>query len=98
MTAIPFGLLFGVVARDAGLDMSAIMGMSTLVIAGASQYAAIAQMQDNAPAIFVVLTGLAVNLRMAIYSASLAPHLGQALSGAVRWSLTCCLTTHSRLP
>ena len=78
ITAIPFGLLFGVLARDAGLDMAAIMGMSLLVIAGASQFAALAQMQDNAPAFFVVLTALAVNVRMAIYSASLAPHLGSA--------------------
>jgi 4-azaleucine resistance transporter AzlC len=78
ITAIPFGLLFGVLARDAGLDMAAIMGMSLLVIAGASQFAALAQMQENAPAFFVVLTALAVNVRMAIYSASLAPHLGSA--------------------
>ena len=78
LTGVPFGLLFGVVAKDAGLDMAGILGMSTLVIAGASQYAAIAQMQENAPAFFVILTGLAVNLRMAIYSASLAPYLGSA--------------------
>jgi 4-azaleucine resistance transporter AzlC len=78
ITAAPFGLLFGVLARDAGLDLAAIMGMSFLVIAGASQFAALAQIQENAPAFFVVLTALAVNLRMAIYSASLAPHLGPA--------------------
>lgn len=78
ITAAPFGLLFGVLAKEAGLDLTAIYAMSLLIIAGASQFTALAQMQENAPAIFVVLTALAVNLRMAIYSASLAEYLGPA--------------------
>ena len=32
---VPFALLFGVVARDAGLDVLQTMSMSVLVIAGA---------------------------------------------------------------
>lgn len=71
----PFGLLFGVVAREAGLDMAATLGFSVLVIAGASQFTAVQLLSDQAPALVVILAGLAVNLRMALYSASLAPHL-----------------------
>jgi hypothetical protein len=48
------------------------------VIAGASQFAALQLMSENAPTLIVVASALAVNLRMAMYSAALAPHLGPA--------------------
>ncbi|MGY6534082.1 MAG: AzlC family ABC transporter permease [Pararhodobacter sp.] len=75
---VPFGMVFGVVATEAGLNLAATMGFSIMVIAGASQLAAVQLMTDNAPILVIVLTALAVNLRMAMYSASLAPYLGQA--------------------
>jgi len=78
LTSGPFGLLFGIVGTEAGLDLFEVMSMSILVIAGASQFAAVAQMQDAAPVALVVGAALAVNLRTAIYSAALAPHLGAA--------------------
>jgi predicted branched-subunit amino acid permease len=74
----PFGLLFGVAATEAGLGLGAAMGFSIGVIAGASQFTAVSLMADGAPALVVVVTALAVNLRMAMYSAALAPHLGAA--------------------
>jgi 4-azaleucine resistance transporter AzlC len=74
----PFALVFGVVATEAGLGLIETMAFSVLVIAGASQFAALHQMAENAPTIIVILTALAVNLRMAMYSASLLPHLGAA--------------------
>ncbi|WP_339108869.1 AzlC family ABC transporter permease [Thioclava sp. GXIMD4216] len=74
----PFGLLFGVAATEAGLDLGEVMGFTILVIAGASQFSAIHLMEEHAPVILVILTSLAINLRMAMYSAALAPHLGQA--------------------
>ena len=74
----PFGLLFGVVATEAGLSLAQTMGFSVLVIAGASQFAALQLMVENAPVLMVLATALAVNLRMAMYSASLTPHLGRA--------------------
>lgn len=74
----PFGLLFGVVATEAGLNLAETMAMTVLVIAGASQFAAVQMMADNAPALVVLATALAVNLRMAMYSAALTPHLGHA--------------------
>jgi predicted branched-subunit amino acid permease len=52
--------------------------MSFAVIAGASQFAALQLIDEQAPVLVVVLTGLAVNLRMAMYSASLAPYMGAA--------------------
>ena len=74
----PFALLFGVVATEAGLDLSATMGFSVLVIAGASQFAALQQMTEGAPVVVEIATALAVNLRMAMYSAALLPYLGAA--------------------
>jgi predicted branched-subunit amino acid permease len=74
----PFGLLFGVVGTEAGLNIAQVMGFTVLVIAGASQFTALQLMSDNAPTLIVVASALAVNLRMAMYSASLAPHLGKA--------------------
>ena len=74
----PFGLLFGVVATEAGLNIVETMAMTVLVIAGSAQFTAIALMEENAPTLIVILTAVAVNLRMALYSASMAPHLGKA--------------------
>ncbi|OWJ78155.1 AzlC family ABC transporter permease [Haematobacter genomosp. 1] len=76
IVVVPFGLLFGITARTAGFNLIEIMGFSILVIAGASQFSALQLMNDNAPVLIVIATGLAVNIRMAMYSASLAPHLG----------------------
>ncbi|WOI55414.1 AzlC family ABC transporter permease [Palleronia sp. LCG004] len=74
----PFGMLFGVVATEAGLDLWATMGFSVFVIAGAAQFTALTLLGEGAQTWIVVLTALAVNLRMAMYSAALVPHLGDA--------------------
>lgn len=78
LVVTPFGMLFGVVGTEAGLNLAEVMGFSILVIAGASQFAALQLMTENAPTFVVLGTALAVNMRMAMYSASLAPHLGRA--------------------
>ncbi|WP_458791503.1 AzlC family ABC transporter permease [Yoonia sp. MH D7] len=75
---IPFATLFGVVAIEAGLSLAQTMGFTVLVIAGAAQFAAVQLMLDNAAIGFVLLAALAVNLRMAMYSASLATYIGDA--------------------
>ena len=76
LVIIPFGMVFGVVATEAGLNLAETMGFSVLVIAGAAQFVAVQMMTDNAPVLIVLAASLAVNLRMAMYSAALAPHLG----------------------
>ena len=78
LMAAPFATLFGVIATDAGLTLAQTMGFTVLVIAGASQFAALQMMVENASIAFVLLAALAVNLRMAMYSASLVPYLGAA--------------------
>jgi predicted branched-subunit amino acid permease len=78
LVIVPFALLFGVLATEAGWNLGQTFAMSFVVIAGASQFAAVQLVKEGAPFLVIVLTGLAVNLRMAMYSASLAPHLGPA--------------------
>ncbi|MEO0622121.1 MAG: AzlC family ABC transporter permease [Pseudomonadota bacterium] len=68
----PFGLIFGIVAAENGLNLAATLTMSALVIAGASQLAALQVLANDGPALVAILTGAVVNLRMAMYSASLA--------------------------
>ncbi len=78
VVVIPFGMLFGVVATEAGLHVWETMVFTTAVFAGASQFAAIQTMQEHAPTAIVLATALAVNLRMVMYSVALAPHYGGA--------------------
>ncbi|KIT15502.1 AzlC family ABC transporter permease [Jannaschia aquimarina] len=78
---VPFGVLFGVLATEAGLDLAQTMAFSSLVIAGASQLTALQLMEQGAPTAIVILSALAVNLRMVMYSASMVPHVGKAGPG-----------------
>lgn len=78
LVGVPFALLFGVVASEAGLSVVQTVGFSVLVIAGASQFTAVQLLAEAAPVWIVLAAALAVNLRMAMYSASLQPHLGRA--------------------
>jgi len=77
----PFAIVFGVLAAEAGLRLTETIGFSAFVIAGASQIAALQLIIDAAPLAVIVITALAVNLRMAMYSASLAPYM----QGAPLW-------------
>lgn len=81
LVAAPFGMLFGVAATELGLDLVQTMTMTILVIAGASQFTALLLIEEHAPTFVIILTALAVNLRMAMYSAALVPHLGKASKG-----------------
>ncbi|MCK4860705.1 MAG: AzlC family ABC transporter permease [Rhodobacteraceae bacterium] len=78
LVVAPFGMLFGVVATEAGFSLIQTMAMTALVIAGAAQFASVQLLVDGAPVFVAILTGLAVNLRMVMYSASLTPHIGKA--------------------
>ena len=54
----PFALLFGVVATEAGLNLLEVMLFSFGVFAGASQFAAIQLMQEQAPVLVVLATAI----------------------------------------
>ena len=72
---VPFGLVVGAspVASDLGGGIA--VGLSTLVFAGASQLAVIDVLADGGAAYVAVIAACTINLRILLYSASLAPHL-----------------------
>lgn len=71
---MPFGLICGAVSVGVGMSEMQALGMSAIIFAGASQLAAIQLMTEHASVAVVILTGLVINARHLMYSASLAPH------------------------
>ena len=71
----PFGMIYGVLAVRAGLTVESAQAMSSIVFAGSSQFMVVQLMAVQTPWIVVVLTAFVINLRHALYSASVAPHL-----------------------
>jgi 4-azaleucine resistance transporter AzlC len=88
---IPFGLVAGAAAVRAGLSGLEAVGLSVIVFAGASQLAAIELFGQDAHAAVIVATALVINLRMTMYSASIAPYF-QGVSTRMRAGLAYLLT------
>lgn len=78
LVVVPFSMLFGVLATGAGLNVFETMTFSIVVIAGAAQFTALQLMLEDVPTLIVLASALAVNLRMAMYSAHLTPFIGSA--------------------
>jgi len=70
----PFGMIYGVLATAAGISALNAQAMSSVVFAGSSQFMLVQLQELGTPAIMMILTGLVINLRHALYSASIAPH------------------------
>ncbi|SHG74211.1 Predicted branched-chain amino acid permease (azaleucine resistance) [Halobaculum gomorrense] len=88
---VPFALVAGVAGVEAGLTPLQTAGLSVVVFAGASQLAAIELLGQDAALGVVVLTVVVVNLRMLMYSASIAPYF-RDLSARVRAGCAYLLT------
>lgn len=73
--AIPFGLIYGVLAVRAGLPTNMAQGMSAIVFAGSAQFITTQLLTEGAPLLVIILTAAIVNLRHLLYSASMAPYL-----------------------
>jgi 4-azaleucine resistance transporter AzlC len=73
--AIPFGIIFGAVAVNSGLSAWATAAMSAFVFAGSSQFIGAGLYAGGAGILLIILTTFIVNLRHALYAASLAPHM-----------------------
>jgi 4-azaleucine resistance transporter AzlC len=71
---IAFGLLYGVMARQAGLVPWQAFAMSLIVHAGSAQFVAVG-MWGVAGALSIIATTLVINLRHLLMGASLAPYL-----------------------
>lgn len=77
----PFGVAFGTTAMGSGLPIPEALAMSVFVFAGAAQLAMVPLISAGASVAIVVLTVLVINMRLTLYSASLAPHFGRLPAG-----------------
>lgn len=87
----PFGVIFGALALAAHLPALAAQAMSSVIFAGSAQFIAAQLFGGAASGVVVVLVVFVVNLRHALYSASVAPHvkhLGPAWKAVLAYLLT----------
>lgn len=68
-----YGLVFGALARQAGLSLFEVISMSGLVYAGAAQLVSLELWAPSLPIAAIVLTTLVVNARHILMSATLQP-------------------------
>lgn len=80
----PFGLVVGAAMVASGISVPQALGMSVLVYGGAAQLAVVDLLARDAPFLVVAVTGLVVNLRFAMLSASIATYF-RRLPTAWRW-------------
>ena len=89
--AAPFGVIFGTLAIASGIPAWAVLALSALVFAGSSQFVAVSLIGGGAALPVIWLTTFVVNLRHALYSASLLPYV-RDLPARWRWPLAFWLT------
>ncbi|AKX54103.1 AzlC family ABC transporter permease [Thiopseudomonas alkaliphila] len=92
--AAPFGVIYGALALSAGLTPSQAVAMSLLVFAGSAQFIVLSLLGASASIIVILLTTLVINLRHALYSATLQPYV-RHLSRRWRMMLAFGLTDES---
>jgi len=71
----PFGLIFGTVAIHASIAAPVAQAMSSIIFAGSSQFIAAGMVGTGVSRLAIILVVFMVNLRHALYSASVAPHM-----------------------
>jgi predicted branched-subunit amino acid permease len=88
---MPFAMIYGVLALESGLTRDQSQAMSAIVFAGSAQIVTTQMVHIGAPGLVMILTIAIVNLRHALYSASMAPYL-QPLRPAWKFLLAYLLT------
>jgi 4-azaleucine resistance transporter AzlC len=89
--AAPFGIIYGVIATGVGIPVVMAQAISLIVFAGSAQFIAAQLIGAGASGLVIVFTTFIVNLRHALYSASLAPYV-KDLPRAWKWVLSYLLT------
>ncbi len=70
---LPWAIVTGLAMRSTGLSELEAMGMSVLAFAATAQLGTLPLIASGAPLWLIFLTGLVLNLRFVIFSASIAP-------------------------
>lgn len=81
---IPFGMIYGILAIAAGLPPAVAQSMSFIIFAGSSQFVSAQLFGLGVPGIINIFTVWVINLRHALYAASMAPYLEKL---STRWKL-----------
>jgi len=88
---IPFGLIYGALAVHAHLSTAAAQAMSAVIFAGSAQIIVTQLLTAGTSGLVMVVVVFVVNLRHALYSASVAPYV-RSLSTAWKVLLAYLLT------
>jgi 4-azaleucine resistance transporter AzlC len=88
---IPFGLIYGVLAIEAGIPPLPAQAMSAILFAGSAQFLTAQLYGLYTPAVVMTLAAAVINLRHVLYSASIAPYT-KKLSNGWKWLLAYLLT------
>jgi 4-azaleucine resistance transporter AzlC len=81
---LPFGMIYGVLALQSGLSPAVALAMSSIVFAGSAQFIGTQLIAQGAGGFVIIVTTFIVNLRHALYSASVAPFIKQV---PLRWKM-----------
>jgi branched chain amino acid efflux pump len=81
---VPFGMLFGALAISVHLSSLAAQAMSAIIFAGSAQFIAAQLVGTGTSGLVILMVVFVVNLRHALYSASVAPHVKSLNTG---WKL-----------
>ncbi|MEW6093941.1 MAG: AzlC family ABC transporter permease [Chloroflexota bacterium] len=87
----PFGLIFGALAVNASIAVPLAQAMSAFIFAGSAQFIAAQLIGAGTSGLVLMMVVFVVNLRHALYSASVAPHV-QYLSPGWKFLLAYLLT------
>ena len=82
--AVPFGLIYGALAVKAGIPPPLAIAISSIVFAGSAQFMITKLVAAATPGLLIVLSVGVINLRHALYSASVAEKLAHL---PVRWKV-----------
>ncbi len=91
IAVFPFGLVYGVTVAESSFSDWAGIAASVLFVGGAAQLALVNLSDDGAPWTVAVLTALAINLRMIMYSGAMAPSFSafeRRWRVALAWTMT----------
>lgn len=72
---VPFGIIFGTLAIHNGLSAFSAQATSAIIFAGSAQFIAVQLIGSGASALVILMVVFIVNLRHALYSASVAPFM-----------------------
>jgi len=78
---IPFGLISGIAITQVQIAPVDGLVMSVMIFSGAALLVALQLISEKMPALVILFSALAVNLRFMIYSASIAPYVNRLSKG-----------------